>query len=85
MLSYLTAPNAEAFKEFIFDIYKNDDLSRDILEYKTGLMMKNDHFICSVFTFSIDSDVCETELDESVLSMKTETRNIIAAKMTDYY
>ena len=78
-------PNADAFKEFIFDIYKNDDLSRDILEYKTGLMMKNDHFICSVFTFAAESDVDENIVDETVLAMKTNTRNIIAAKMTDYY
>ena len=78
-------PSGEAFKEFIFDIYKNDDLSREILEYKTGIMMKSDRFICSVFTFSIDSDVDETVLDESVLAMKTNTRNIVAAKMTDYY
>ena len=78
-------PDGEAFKEFIFDIYKNDDLSRDILEYKTGLMMKNEHFICSAFTFFIDSEVEESALDETVLAMKTETRNVIASKMTDYY
>jgi len=42
-------PDAKAFQKFIFDIYERDDLSREILEYKTGLMMKNDHFICSVW------------------------------------
>jgi len=75
----------EKFKEFIFEIYKNDDLSREILEYKTGLMMKNEHFICSSFTFNIESDVEEDVLDESVLAIKTNTRNFIAEKMTDYY
>ncbi len=75
----------EAFKEFIFEIYKNDDLSREILEYKTGLMMKNEHFICSSFSFVIESEIDEETLDESVLAIKTSTRNIIAEKMTDYY
>jgi len=75
----------EAFKEFIFEIYKNDDLSREILEYKTGLMMKSEHFICSSFTFVIESEIDEETLDESVLAIKTDTRNIIAEKMTDYY
>lgn len=78
-------PNGEAFREFIFDIYKNDDLSREILEYKTGLMMKSDHFICSVFSFTAESGVDENTLDEDILNMKTETRNVIAAKMDDYY
>lgn len=73
------------FKEFIFEIYKNDDLSREILEYKTGLMMKNEHFICSSFTFAIESVVDENAVDESVLAIKTDARNMIAAKMADYY
>lgn len=76
---------AEDFRLFIFDVYKNDDLSREILEYKTGLMMKNDHFICSVFSFLAESDIDENTLDSHILGMKTEIRNIIAAKMDNYY
>lgn len=78
-------PDAKAFQKFIFDIYEHDDLSREILEYKTGLMMENDHFICSVFGFCAESDVFDDKTDEKILRIKTEIRNTIAAKMDNYY
>ena len=48
-------------------------------------MMKNEHFICSVFSFEAESDFDENTLDPAVLGIKTEIRNIIAAKMDNYY
>ena len=78
-------PDAKAFQKFIFDIYERDDLSREILEYKTGLMMENDHFICSVLRFCAESEVSDDITDESILSIKTKIRNVIAAKMDNYY
>jgi len=73
------------FKDFIFGIYEQDDLSRDILVYKTDLMLRSENLWCIIFSFKCDSVVSDKYTDETVLQMKTDVRKQIAAKMKDYY
>jgi len=80
-----TFESAEGFMSFIYDVYKNDDLSRDILDYKSKLMVQMDELNCGVFLFSYSSNIAETDVDPKVLAIKTNIRNLVAAKMDNYY
>ncbi|MDR1821973.1 MAG: hypothetical protein LBQ91_06005 [Oscillospiraceae bacterium] len=73
------------FMSFIYDVYKNDDLSREILAHKTKIMVRLPQLRCAVFSFSCSSSVSENLVDPAVLAVKTSTRELVAAKMDDYY
>lgn len=73
------------FMNFIYAVYEKDDLSREILKYKSHLMVEMNELDCAVFSFSVVSDVEESVTDDAVLSIKTQIREIIAAKMDNYY
>lgn len=81
----VTFDTSEKFLEFIYKVYERDSLSREILRYKSNLMINAKQLKCAIFKFIFDSKVEENELDESVLNIKTEIRKIISAKMDNYY
>lgn len=70
---------------FINDVYKKDDLPREILAYKTELMLRLEELNCGAFCFSYNSDVIESRIDRTVLDVKTNIRKLIASKMENYY
>lgn len=73
------------FLEFIYKVYERDSLSREILRYKSNLMINAKQLKCAIFKFIFDSEVEDNEVDESVLNIKTEIRKIVSAKMDNYY
>lgn len=77
--------DADAFMRFIYSVYAQDELSRDILEYKTRLMIQMSRLQCAAFSFTCRSTVDAAETDPKVLGIKTAIRQLISAKMDDYY
>jgi hypothetical protein len=77
--------NKADFMSFINDVYKNDDLPKEILVHKTKIMIQLEPLSCGVFKFSCNSSVIESQTDQAVLDIKTNIRRLIALKMENYY